>query len=261
MRILKYYEINVDAILKSLILLGFAAFFLISVFNENYIFYVNPRYVTYIIYASIAKILISIFFLKDIFRPVRRQKPNKLNYLIFFIPLLMAFLIPGGTIETNSLHSFQMSTHAGAGSGDNEVEVNKEYSESTNSKQQNIMLQDGKIIMDDQSFMYWYDELYINQRRYIGKEIEVVGFVFRMDDFNESEFVPARFIMTCCAADMQPGGFLCRYENASQFEDAEWVKVIGTVEQITFRDQPMPVIVAHSVEHTEKPDNEYVYPF
>ncbi|TYQ12700.1 UNVERIFIED_CONTAM: putative membrane protein [Acetivibrio alkalicellulosi] len=261
MRVFKNYEINVDAILKSLVLLGFAVFFLTSFISGNYLFYVNPRYGLYIVFGAIAMILISVFFLKDIFKVSRRQRPNKLNYLIFLIPLVIAFVIPGGTIEPNSLHSFQMSVEAGAGTGDNEEDTEKNISERKKLREEDIIRDDGTILMNDDSFMYWYEELYINQKRYIGREIEVIGFVFRMDDFNQSEFVPARFMMVCCAADMQPGGFLSRYENASQFADNSWVKVVGTIEQTVFRNQSMPVIIAHTVEQVEKPEMEYVYPF
>ena len=64
---------------------------------------------------------------------------------------------------------------------------------------------------------------------YIGKKVHVIGYVYRLLDFNKSQFVIAR--------DMKYGdnlqsivvGFLSEYKKASNFPDGAWVEVIGEI--------------------------------
>lgn len=250
MRLINSNRINIEALLKVLILLGFAAFFLMTIQIGSVKYYVHPRIVPYMKFAIAAMGLISLFLAGDILRP-RRRKTNLIVYMIFIIPLTAAFVFPGRSIESASSYNFQISDNY---SSDNEITT-------PDNKDTGLSLVGDTVIMDDENFVGWYDELFINQDKYIGKKIEVVGFVFRMEDFDKNHFVPARFMMACCAADAQPAGFLCRYEKASEFKDNTWVKVTGVIGQDIIRNQKMPVIIAESVEEVEKPENEYVYAF
>ena len=77
-----------------------------------------------------------------------------------------------------------------------------------------LLMKGNTIVMTDESFIPWIEELYGNLSKYEGKKIEVVGFVFKDKEFGQSNFVPARLTMNCCAADMQPVGILCEYQRA-----------------------------------------------
>lgn len=98
--------------------------------------------------------------------------------------------------------------------------------------------------------------------RYEGVKIEVVGFVFKdNEEFSDNEFVPARLMMVCCAADMVPVGFLCRYDKASELAADAWVKVTGTIIKAQYDGETVPCIQAETVLTTDKPANDYVYPY
>lgn len=119
---------------------------------------------------------------------------------------------------------------------------------------------DGKILMDDYNFVGWLNEIYEHLDLYEGIRIETSGFVFRSEEFLPDQFVPARMMMICCAADAQPVGFLCSYGQAAHLPDGAWVKVTGVITRITYGEDVIPLLRAEKVVPAEKPETEYVYP-
>ena len=122
--------------------------------------------------------------------------------------------------------------------------------------------QNDVLKMVGDNFYNCMNTIYNDLDTYIGRKIEVVGFVFNdYEEFADNEFVPARLMMVCCAADMEPTGFLCRFNNASELEADSWVKVTGIVGKTEFCGETIPYIEAQSVVKTDKPADEYVYPY
>lgn len=94
---------------------------------------------------------------------------------------------------------------------------------------------------------------------YVGKEVDVVGFVFHPEDTPANIFYVSRFSVTCCAVDARPLG-LPVYSPGWQedFGEDSWVRVSGSFTE-TEEDVPEPVIVTpESIELTQQPDNPYV---
>jgi putative membrane protein len=94
---------------------------------------------------------------------------------------------------------------------------------------------------------------------YVGKEVDVVGFVFHPKGTPEDIFYVSRFSVTCCAVDARPLG-LPVYSPGWQeeFEEDSWVHVTGSFAE-TEEDIAEPVIVApENIEPTEQPEDPYV---
>lgn len=95
---------------------------------------------------------------------------------------------------------------------------------------------------------------------YIGKKICFTGYVYRLSDFTESEFVLARDMII--SSDMQTliVGFLCDCKDAKNFENEAWVELIGEITLGEYHGD-MPIIQVREIKQIEKPkDNIYVYP-
>ena len=54
-------------------------------------------------------------------------------------------------------------------------------------------------------------------------------------------------------------GFLCNYNEASEFEDNAWVEIEGTITKGDYHGE-IPVIEIYNIKRTESPSDEYVYP-
>jgi putative membrane protein len=94
---------------------------------------------------------------------------------------------------------------------------------------------------------------------YVGKEVDVVGFVFHPTGTPQDIFYVSRFSVTCCAVDARPLG-LPVYSPGWQeeFEEDSWVHVTGSFAE-TEEDTAEPVVVIpESIEPTEQPQDPYV---
>ena len=275
MRYMNRKSINFESIIKIISMMGFALLFYTVIESGNVQYYVHPRMIPYMKFGILGFILISFFMTGEIYK-APRKKIKVIKYLIFIIPLILAFSMPPKTMNAESL---SINSNSGQKKTDYTVQeygvsqgsqIDKENSvdnidpnvDIVNLADNNNLLkmQGDTIIMDENSFIPWIQELYINPEKYLGKRIEVVGFVFRVEQFNQNEFVPARNMISCCAADMEPVGLLCNYQNASELKTDAWVKVVGKIQLGEFGEEEIPIIVTEAVEQVEKPENEIVYP-
>ena len=98
-----------------------------------------------------------------------------------------------------------------------------------------------------------------NPDEYIGQKIKFSGYVYRLIDFTEKEFVLARNMVVSSDFQTVVVGFLCNYENAKEFEDGTWVEITGTIKKGIYHGE-MPIIDIETIQKKEKPSDEYVYP-
>ena len=100
-------------------------------------------------------------------------------------------------------------------------------------------------------------EVHENLNTYIGQKISFSGYVYRVNDFTDDEFVLAR--------DMDIGnkqtlivGFLCSHDNAKNYSTYSWVKIIGEITKGTYQGQEIPIVKINEIEKIEKPENANV---
>lgn len=119
--------------------------------------------------------------------------------------------------------------------------LTKNYIEITNTNYTNILV-----------------DSYDNIDKYIGKNIAVVGYVFRLPDFGSNEFVIARDMLVD-DNHSQVVGFLCNYNQISQFETNSWVKITGTIEKGHYFGE-IPIIRVKSIKKVTTPNEIFVTP-
>ena len=94
---------------------------------------------------------------------------------------------------------------------------------------------------------------------YVGKEVDVVGFVFHPKGTPEDVFYVSRFSVTCCAVDARPLGVPVYSPGwQEEFKEDSWVHVTGSFAE-TEEDISEPVVVTpETIEPTEQPEHPYV---
>ena len=123
-----------------------------------------------------------------------------------------------------------------------------------------LLVQDGRIIMDDVHFSAWISELYTKLDLWVGTKITASGSVWKDGDlFASDEFALARMMMVCCAADLQPVGILAKWDEHQTLTDGEWVEITGTIAKTPYKDRFDPLIIVESVKKITPPQQEYVY--
>lgn len=101
--------------------------------------------------------------------------------------------------------------------------------------------------------------VYSDIDKYIGQKIKFSGYVYRLNDFTEEQFVLARDMIVTSDFQTVVVGFLCHSTIASNFEDNSWVEIEGTITKGNYYGD-IPIIEIDSINKIQEPSDEYVYP-
>ena len=94
---------------------------------------------------------------------------------------------------------------------------------------------------------------------YIGKKIHFTGYVYRVFDLSDTQFVLARNMIISSDNRAVVVGFLCNAENAKAFENNTWVEVTGTIIKGSYHGD-IPIIEIKEINQVDAPTDEFVYP-
>jgi putative membrane protein len=268
--------LNWQALSETLCFLAFAALTLYLTISGAYLSYVTPRMAPYLYLTSFVMLVWAVSGLGRLFHPAHNIRLA--HCLVLLIPIVL-LLLPHGSVGADASAGYlDGGTLAGASDGLPAAAAqtpaspvgttasgeNTDLSQNESSGAQNgpALSEDGSIHVSDEMFYPWLSEIFGSPDAYEGVPITLKGFVFRDPEImSDSEFVPARMLMYCCAADVTPCGMLCEYSKASELEVGAWVTVTGVIHVGEYQGEKQPVILANEVSAAEKPDEEYVYPW
>lgn len=92
---------------------------------------------------------------------------------------------------------------------------------------------------------------------YIGQKISFTGYIYRVPDLDENEFILARD-MEITSNQTVIVGFLCAFEKAIEFENYCWVNIVGTIEKSEYRNENIPRLRIEKIEKINKPEQTTV---
>lgn len=265
---------NRDSLIRIFILCGFSVFYFSRAMSDKLTTYVHPRMVPYVLFSAIVMLLIGIIVSKGILLKERSFRLKK--YVLFLIPLAAAWLIPSESLAgTSGIRSEYQSAAATVRSAEpadipsaasaptaplpDPSQITNSATQQDPSSDLDILMKLDPIPMEGSYYVAVMDALYDGLDQYKGRRVTTTGFVFRAEDFDSTLFVPARMMMSCCAADTIPVGLMCSYDNAEGLEDGQWVTVVGTLSERVYQGQRIPVIEVSHFESAEAME-DYVYP-
>ena len=94
---------------------------------------------------------------------------------------------------------------------------------------------------------------------YVGKKINFIGYIYRVLDLKDNQFILARNMVISSDFQYVVVGFLCECNNAKDFEDGSWVNLTGEITKGDYHGD-MPIVKIIDINVCEKPSEEYVYP-
>lgn len=94
---------------------------------------------------------------------------------------------------------------------------------------------------------------------YVGSKVRITGYVYRLIDFDESQFVVARDMRFGENSQSLVVGFLCEYKDAPKFSDGTWVEVVGQIKKGRFNEE-LAILDVISIKETSKPEIIFVNP-
>ena len=120
------------------------------------------------------------------------------------------------------------------------------------------------IEIKDEDYAIWYRDVTEEPEKYDGKTVRFKGQVAMLRRSRDNMFAPGRFVMTCCADDIQFCGVPCVYADAAKLQSRRWVMVEATVaceKHTLYKGEAGPVLTAIQVESGVEPAAEEVATF
>ncbi len=117
---------------------------------------------------------------------------------------------------------------------------------------------DDTIVMTNENFTEILKEYHDQPYKYEGTKIKTSGYVFRVKDLTENQFVIARD-MLINEKESQIVGFLCEYPKASEVLNNEWVSAEGTLYVGNYHG-PMPILKLTKIKSIPKINSPFVSP-
>ena len=113
--------------------------------------------------------------------------------------------------------------------------------------------------INDNQYTSILKQVYEDIDTYVGQSINFTGYVYKLSDFKDSEFVLARDMIINSDSQSVVVGFLCSSNKVRDFKEGTWVNVTGNIIKGYYHNE-IPVIDITMIEETSKPVEPYVYP-
>jgi uncharacterized membrane protein YcgQ (UPF0703/DUF1980 family) len=86
--------------------------------------------------------------------------------------------------------------------------------------------------------IFVYYRLYENENidSYVGTKVKITGYIYRLIDFSDNQFVIARDMRFNNNSNSLVIGFLCESKDAHKYSDGTWVDVLGIIKKGKFND-------------------------
>lgn len=252
-------KLHIQTLLEILCYLAFAALLLYLCFSGGYKMYVTARMLPYFYFMIAVLVIWSLSSLGRLFRP--GYKSRSAHILVLLLPILHFFLPHDLILQSN--FALQENISASASSG----EILPADQAAADLPPSNFYLplsgldeEEKFIFVTDEEFGAWYTELTANGEAYDGYTIRIKGFIFKSPDFmKENEFMISRLLMTCCVADVAPGGIISVYENSPSLAAGDWYTLEGRLQMEKRTGYFVPRILVEKLE-TAEPVDGYAYP-
>lgn len=114
--------------------------------------------------------------------------------------------------------------------------------------------------ISSQNYTNVLQNVHDNLDNYVGQKIKFTGYVYRLYDFSNEQFVLARNMIISSDFQTVVVGFLCHSTLASNYEDGVWVEIQGVISKGDYNGE-IPVIEIEEIKKVDAPSgDEYVYP-
>ncbi|MCM3162366.1 TIGR03943 family protein [Metabacillus litoralis] len=195
-----------------------------------------------------------------------------LIYSIFLFPILTGFMFPEVILDSSIVAKRGINLGTSSVAAEENQNTNtqeKSTGESTaadDTQPKSVddlyiegLLNSEKIVVTDVEYQKISGYLETHLDEFVGKEIELTGFVYREPDFTQDQMAVSRFTVSCCVADLQVMGTLATGDEVKNLKNDEWVKVTGVIEKADRNGVTIPSIGISSLEKVEAPSDPYIY--
>ena len=239
---------NRETLLKLIILVTLSIIYIRFIVTGDLLKIMHPRLLPFVKFSIMLMIIVSISLLISIGK--NRTKPAYLSsYKLFILPLLVVlFFDPSKDIvSTKTIDSNYSNNNKETLLTDNVIdEDNSQYNNEV-------------IVINDENYLSLRDKIFNDIDSCNNRKVQVIGFIYKDESIKENQFVIARYVMSCCASDMQITGFLCK--DNKQYNENSWYKITGTLKKNNDNKLLDSIYIdVEKAEAIEVPIKQYIYP-
>lgn len=274
-------DLGFQKYIRGIILVGFTLLLFKLVISGDITNFIAPRMLPFVYFATGIFLVLGILQIwrsdskKDLdiycdcgIDHSRKKSPIKslVVYALFLFPVLTGFMFPEVILDSSVIAKRGMNLGTASTQTEQVQPTNTSEQEGTEAKSVDELFLEGllnrdKIVVRDDEYSKITNYIETNLDKFAGKQIEMVGFVYREPDFKPDQMAISRFTVSCCVADLQVMGTLATGEAAKQLKNDEWVKVTGTIGKQKRDGQEIPEIKINQLEKIEAPSDPYIYVF
>jgi len=211
---------------------------------------------------------------------------NIVSYGLLIFPLLVGFLLPDSLMGSSMASAKGMNLSAAnttiskrSAVPANEAEISSSAQASSGNEKNDSELE--KMFHDEwepvlsKIGMWLYKKDFIDvkpplykeilstidlfKNHFVGRKIEISGFVYRETNMKSSQFVVGRFVINCCSSDAMPYGAMIDFPEAQNYTKDTWVKVTGTIQSGSYNGKDIFMIKADQIEKIAVPETPYLH--
>ena len=213
--------------------------------------YIGKKMIKYIYISIFILGVICILQISNVFTPVAIN-----NIKIKLVPILLALII--GIISVNTQATFkhiELSKELTESSGEIYIHDHNKNELKADKSSYKISLKEPIVVNEENPMIL--EDIKLNSEKYLGKQIEVWGFVCKESYLNKNQFIIGRIVMNCCAADSKVVGIIGEWGQASDLIENQWVQVKGIISYSTISDDDgishqVPIIRIDKLEFENK---------
>ncbi|MGJ9383837.1 TIGR03943 family putative permease subunit [Salipaludibacillus sp. CF4.18] len=263
-------------VLKALILALFSGFIIRLHHTGEINSFINPQYAAF---SQVASIIFLVLFFIQVTRiflteeqavdhqycnilgcshDIEDTKPlkNRIGYVMICLPLVTGFFLPyselGAAEAMNRAICYSSSeTHTG------------HSHETLGTKSDDIlkeMIDQPILSLDHSNFSDYTNAIQTSPELFVGKRINMEGFIFSDKAVANGHPMLARFIVTHCVADAHVTGVVLSSSDKSLEKEKGWISVRGIIDVHQLEGQLVPFIHVQQWNSIDEPTEPYVYP-
>ncbi|MBN1966847.1 MAG: TIGR03943 family protein [Anaerolineae bacterium] len=244
---------RLQAWIKTAILLGLGAYFAYNILSGNLANYINNRFAWLSVVAAGLFLLLGLMSALDLLRHSSHSHDQHEHHDhahehglswpilgVVAIPLLLGVLVPSRPLGASAIDGNYNANAA--------VEGSDFASFGSDPLTWNVL--------------NWLRAINYSEDlgEFSGQQADVIGFIYRNDQFPADHFMVMRFVISCCVADATPVGLPFYWQAPVSLPNDTWVRVVGTFELGEFGGNVAPILQAESVEFIDEPEHPYLYP-
>lgn len=135
----------------------------------------------------------------------------------------------------------------------------KKGGETENTVVQDIIPSPEVAVLTEKNYTDILKTVHENLNDYIGQKISFTGYVYRVADLKENEFILARDMVINSKNQTVVVGFLCKCQDANKYVNDSWVTITGAIEKGYYYGD-IPIINIEKIDEASIPDSPCVMP-